>query len=157
MTICRTRRNSFTATKDADSSGHRLYCSVSSFLTPYRPPTALDPCLRADWPSLRLGLESLTLCSGVSLLTDQRHSSFPSSLAGSRERIQNLVDMMNLTKTKIHQLRNISIPSWWKRPVKYHKRFREDACLSCRRGYIPAIKYRWSKKNNNRKNNNKKR
>ena len=37
-----------TATKDADSSGHCLSCSVSLFLTPYCPPTALNPCLRAD-------------------------------------------------------------------------------------------------------------
>ena len=50
-------------------SAHRLRCSVSSFLTPNRSPTILDPRLRADWPAPRLGLESLTLCSRVSLLT----------------------------------------------------------------------------------------
>ena len=56
-------------------SGHRLHCFVSSFLTPYHPPIALDPRLRADWPAPHLGLESLTLCSGVSPLTDQCPSS----------------------------------------------------------------------------------
>ena len=33
------------------------------------PPTALDPRLWADWPAPRLEVESLTLCSGASLLT----------------------------------------------------------------------------------------
>ena len=31
--IVRTQRKSYTATKDADSSGHRFHCSVSLFLT----------------------------------------------------------------------------------------------------------------------------
>ena len=73
---------------------HRLYCSVSSFLTPYRPPTDLDPHLRADWPAphhltdqLRIidwpaPHHLLTFCFGVSLLTDQLPSSFSSGLVG---------------------------------------------------------------------------
>ena len=40
--------------------------------------------LRADWPSPRYGLEFLNLCSGVSLLTAQRPSSFFSGLTGFR-------------------------------------------------------------------------
>ena len=59
MAIVRTQWKSYTATKVADSSGHRLHCSVSSFLTPYRHPTALDPRFRANWSASRLGLECL--------------------------------------------------------------------------------------------------
>ena len=70
MATARTQRKSYTATKDADSSVHRLHCSVSSFLTPYRPQTILDPRPRADWPVLCLRFEYLTLCSVISLLTE---------------------------------------------------------------------------------------
>ena len=65
VAITRTQKKSYTATKDADSSGHHFHCSVSSFLTPYHPPTALDPRLRADWPAPHLGLKSLTLRSSL--------------------------------------------------------------------------------------------
>ena len=61
------------------SSSSRL---MSLFLTPYHPPTVLDPHLRTDWPAPSLGLECLTLCSIVLLLTDQHPSSFFSGLAG---------------------------------------------------------------------------
>ena len=97
VAITRTLQKSYTATKDGDSSGHCLHCSVSLFLTPYHSPTALDPCLRAYSLLHVLGLtaqphilsltaqphilglnaqphilssECLTLCSGVLLLTD---------------------------------------------------------------------------------------
>ena len=54
MAIARTQQKSYTATKDADSSTHRLPCSVSSFCTPYCPLTALNPRLRDYWPALTL-------------------------------------------------------------------------------------------------------
>ena len=48
---------------------------MSLFLTPYHPPTVLDPHLRTDWPAPSLGLVFLILFFGVSLLTDQHPSS----------------------------------------------------------------------------------
>ena len=50
MAIARTQRNSYTATKTADSSGHRFHCSVSSFLTTHSPMSKLwmsDPPLQS--------------------------------------------------------------------------------------------------------------
>ena len=55
--------------KNPDSSGHHLHCSMSLILTSYYSLAALDPCLRADWEALHPGLESLTLYFGVLLLT----------------------------------------------------------------------------------------
>ena len=69
MTIVRTQWKSHTATKNTDSYGHRLHCSVSLFLT--------------AWPQVPSS-ECLTLRFGVSLLTDCSPLSFSSSLAGFR-------------------------------------------------------------------------
>ena len=82
MANMRIQQKSYTATKNADSSVHHLHCSMSLFLTPYRPLTALNPCLRADWPAVCLELE-------LSDSTPESHSSLTtsfvlsSSLAGS--------------------------------------------------------------------------
>ena len=82
--ISRTQRKSFTATKDADLSDHCLHCSLSSFLTPYYLPTALDPRLRADWPAPRLGLEMSDSRLRSFVTVSQRPSSFFSGLVRLR-------------------------------------------------------------------------
>ena len=107
-------KNSYTAAKDADSSGHHLHHSMSSFLTSYHPLTALasrpepwmsDSLLRSlspNWPT------SFVLSSG--LAGSHRHS----FLCGLCVKIDNGVclDTLMLVKNTKDKIPSLATHPW---------------------------------------------